>query len=359
MILTRYVLGETLRNFLLTFAGISSILFIALTLSQLHQFQGVTLALVLALFPSLIPEVLLITIPASLLLSITFTIGRLASDNELNALRANGIHLGRLILPGVLLACLLSTVCGWLVHYGVPKAVYARRNLMGKALEGLTSASGAAIRNLRIGKHFIRYKEFRDGTLVEADIFLVDRLGNRESIRAREARLVLDEPNSRLVLELTDAIATFHRPDKGRDVQSDLMFDHLVREIDLSDRMSKNRRPQDMPEDELMRAIRKEFRSRYSDEQLRTEWHRRKALTAAPIAFALAAAPLAMLLRRGGRVAGIGAVVLPIFAVYFILAIGGPRLGEQGHLPPWIAAWLADMVLTAGGLVTFRRLVLL
>ncbi|MEK7470325.1 MAG: LptF/LptG family permease [Planctomycetota bacterium] len=357
MILTRYVFAETLRSFLLAFGGLSSVIFIAATLAQVHQVQGVSLTLLLQLFPSLIPEVLLLTIPASLLLSVTFTIGRLAGDNELNAMRANGLHLGRVLAPGLLLGALLSLACAWLHQVGVPNAVYARRNLLGRALEGLTGSSGSALRQVRLGKQFIRFKDFRNGAMIEADIFLVDPKGGKESIRAREARLVLDEENARLILDLKDAMVTYHTPGRGRDVQSDLMFDQLTRDIDVSDRFTKGRRLPDMLPADLWSAMHGRVKSRYGDNQLWTEFHRRIAWAGAPLFFAVAAGPLSMLLRRGGRVAALAAVVLPVFGAYFPLAIGGQRLAEQGLVPAFVGAWAADAVLAAAGALTFRRFV--
>ncbi len=357
MILTRYVFSETLRTFLLAFGGLSSVIFIAVTLAQLHQVQGVSLALLLQIFPSLVPEVLLLTIPASLLLAVTFTVGRLAADNELNAMRANGVHLGRVLVPGIALGALLSVACLWLIEIGIPNALYARRNLLGRALEGLTASSGASLRQLRLGKHFIRFKDFRDGAMIEADIFLVDPKGGRESIRAREARLVLDEENARLLLDLRDAMVTHQRHEDGKDVQGDLMFEQLTRDIDVSDRFVKAKRLPDLLPGELWDAIHGRIPTRYSHETLVTELHRRISWAGAPLFFAIAAGPLSMLLKRGGRVAALAAVILPVMGAYFPLAIGGQRLAEQAAIPPWAGAWAADAVLLCAGVVTLRRFV--
>ncbi|MCE9581669.1 MAG: LptF/LptG family permease [Planctomycetes bacterium] len=357
MILSRYVFSETLKTFLLSFGALSSLIFIAMTLAQLHQIQGVSLALLLQIFPSLVPEVLILTLPASLLLAVTFTIGRLASDNELNAMRANGVHLGRIMVPGVFLAVLLSVVCVWLVEFGVPNALYARRNLLGRAIEGLTGSAGTSLRQIRLGKHFIRFKDFRDGAMVEADIFLTDPKGNRESIRAREARLILDEENARLVLDLRDAMVTFQSAGGGRELQGDLMFERLTRDIDVSDRFAKMKRLPDMLPGEIWDALTHRVKSRYTTEEMATEFHRRLAWSGAPLFFVLAGSPLAMLLKRGGRVAGLAAVVLPVFIVYYPLALGGQRMAELQIMPPWAGAWAAAAALTAGGAFTFWRFV--
>lgn len=356
LILSRYVFSEMLKYFLLAFGGLSSLIFIAITLGELHKMQGISLVLVQKILPLFIPDVLLLTIPASLLLAVTFTIGRLASDNEINAMRANGVHLGHVLTPGLLLGAILAIVCGWLVEFGIPSAQYQRRNLVGRALEGLTEAAGTGGGAIRIGKNSIRYKDSREGALIEADIFLMDHDEN-VMIRAREARLILDEDNARLVLDLRDAMVTWDTKHTKKDVQSDLMFERMTQDIDVSDRFVKERRMVDLPMDDLWILLTKRKKSRFSTEELSTEFHRRLAWASAPFFFALAAGPLAMLLRKGGRVAGLAAVVLPVFAVFFPLAIMGQRMGEQDVIPSWIGAWACDAALAGIGLGTFRKFV--
>lgn len=357
MILFRYVLSEVARTFLLAFGGLSALIFIAFTLSNLHQVQGISLQFLLVLFPNLLPDVFLITAPASLLIAVTFTIGRLASDGELNALRANGVHLARVLVPCLLLALALSAGCAYITHFLIPQAHYNRRNLFGRVLNGLTAQLGSSVRDFRLGDHYIRFKDFQDGAMIEADIFIVDPKGNREFIRAREARLTLDESEARLIFDLRDAAVTFQTDRKGKDVQTDLLFDRLTREIDLSKDFKKGKSLPDLSNSEIEAGLRHEIRTRYTDEAMRTEWHRRKAVALAPLAFALAAGPLGMLLKRGGRVAVLAAVIIPVFAVYYPLMIGGVKLGVEGRIAPALGAWLADGVLALAGIAAFRGFV--
>jgi len=359
VILFRYVFFEIAKTFLLAFLGLSAVIFIAFMLSQLHSVQGASLGLLLQIFPNLLPDVLLITIPSSVLLAVTFGIGRLAGDNELNAMRANGVNLGRVLVPGMMLGLVCSVACFYVIHVVIPAAHYNRRHLLGRALEGLLTSRGTAVRQIRLGDQFIRFKDFRDGRMIEADIFLVDRQKNRECIRAREARLLLDEGGQRLVLDLRDAVVTFQSDVKKRDIQSDLIFERVTREIDVSDRFSKNKNLPDLVDRELLAMIHGEMATRYGREELTTEYHRRKALSMAPLLFAIAAGPLSMLLKRGGRVTGLAAVVLPVIVVYFPLVFGGQKLAEQGLIPPLVGAYAGDAVLAVAGLVTFRRFVLL
>jgi lipopolysaccharide export system permease protein len=359
MILFRYVFSEIARTFALAFLALSSLIFIAFTLTHLHRTAGASLDIMLALFPNLIPEVLLITIPASLLLAVTFTLGRLAGDNELNAMRANGIHLGRLMWPGLLLGALLSVVSAWVIHVTIPRAHYNRRALIGRALPGLTSAASSGLREIRLRRLYIRFKEVRDGALIEADVFIRTGKDTQEVIRAREARLSLDEDNARLILDMQDALITYREESPGKEYQGDLVLGRLVKDVDLSGSFMKKKELTDLSDAEISRALAGELQIGKPHWAIQTEWHRRKALSLAPLVFAFAGAPLAMLLRRGGRIAGLAAVIIPVFVVYFPLTLVGETLGSENRLHPVLATWMANGVVSTAAAVVFKRWVLL
>ena len=67
-----------------------------------------TPAQILAVIPLLIPSTLPFTIPSTTLFATCLVYGRLSADNEITALRATGVHLGRVILPCLLLGVVAS-----------------------------------------------------------------------------------------------------------------------------------------------------------------------------------------------------------------------------------------------------------
>ena len=68
----------------------------------------------------------------------------------------------------------------------------------------------------------------------------------------------------------------------------------------------------------------------------------------------LLATPLATRLRRGGVAIGFG-LSLVLFFLYIALVRFGQVLGHAGHLPPWTAAWLGNIVFGFAGLVLLIR----
>lgn len=89
-------------------------------------------------------ENLAIILPVSLLLAIMLTVGRLCTGNEMAALIAGGIGLGRLYRSFGLFALILAGIAGWVSLYVAPNAVrsiHQIQNLNGAALMQVIEAS--------------------------------------------------------------------------------------------------------------------------------------------------------------------------------------------------------------------------
>jgi lipopolysaccharide export system permease protein len=82
------------------------------------------------------------------------------------------------------------------------------------------------------------------------------------------------------------------------------------------------------------------------------EYHRRFALPAACLVFALAGVPLGMQNRRSGKAGGF-ALALGVIICYFILLSAGKSLGQQGVISPLLAGWLPNLVFLVLGMAAF------
>lgn len=81
---------------------------------------------------------------------------------------------------------------------------------------------------------------------------------------------------------------------------------------------------------------------------LSVEVHKKFALPAACIVFVLIGAPIGMRVRRGGP--AVAFVSIGFFLFYYVCLIGGEDLANRLWLPPWLAIWLANLVLGLLGL---------
>ncbi len=111
-ILTRYVLLELLKVFLVSLTGMT-LFFLLVGVFKEAYLQGLGLKQVLLLIPYVLPQALLFAIPAAVLFGSSSVFGRLASGNEVIAVKASGITPMVLLWPAIILAFLLSLVAVW------------------------------------------------------------------------------------------------------------------------------------------------------------------------------------------------------------------------------------------------------
>ncbi len=81
---------------------------------------------------------------------------------------------------------------------------------------------------------------------------------------------------------------------------------------------------------------------------LSVEVHKKFALPVACIVFVLIGAPIGMRVRRAGP--AVAFVSIGFFLFYYVCLIGGEELANRLFLPPWLAMWLANIVLGLLGL---------
>src|SRR3954471_15984219 len=101
------IFGQLVRVFLLALCGITGLFLLGGVVQEASQ-RGLTFSQIGTVIPLLIPATLPYTVPATVLFATCIVYGRLAHDNEITALRAAGVHLGRLLTPALIFASLMS-----------------------------------------------------------------------------------------------------------------------------------------------------------------------------------------------------------------------------------------------------------
>ncbi|HTR96822.1 MAG TPA: LptF/LptG family permease, partial [Candidatus Acidoferrales bacterium] len=81
---------------------------------------------------------------------------------------------------------------------------------------------------------------------------------------------------------------------------------------------------------------------------LSVEFHKKFALPAACIVFVLIGAPIGMSVRRAGP--AVAFVSVGFFVFYYVCLVGGEELANRLLMPPWLAMWIANIVLGLLGL---------
>jgi lipopolysaccharide export system permease protein len=164
----------------------------------------------LELVALLIPGVLPYALPLGLLTGVLLAFGRMGSQQELTAMKAGGLSLGRIARPALLLAATFALLSAWLNLEIAPDAnTEYRRLLVGSAKDNPASVIVPGQLNRQFPGMVIRASA-RDGEVLR-DFWLwrVDDRGRLiQTVHAREARLtraVSKTGEGVLRITLTDA----------------------------------------------------------------------------------------------------------------------------------------------------------
>ena len=355
-ILDRYIVREVFRHAFLGLVVFTFVFFVPqlvrlMALVVRHSGSG---AQILELFLSIFPGVFTFTIPMAILIGVLLGLGRMSADSEIIALTALGIGRRRILLPvGVLavtgaLATLLMTL--WLG----PLSLRAFRSL---EADLIASQASFQIQPRVFDERFPRLVLYVNDVSASGTqwhgVFLAEAAGeNGSRVTLAENAIVIAEPKQGK-LELHLKGGTTHEFDRSDpDHYGVTAFGQSDWPIEVSGLVPAAPRQLSTPERSLHELL--------SDNgpgwrESRVELHRRLAFPAACLAFALIAVPLGAQPRRGGRAAGSLIAVL-LIATYYLLFIMGAGLARQGTVSPAVGLWLADVLLTLGGLALLPRM---
>ena len=361
MILDRYLIKEAVPNF---FIGLLVFTFVMLmnqilVLAEILITKGVDfIVLFLIIFYSL-PALTVLTIPMSLLLGILLSFGRLNSDSEITVMRASGISFYRMMAPMLVLAIAGWLVCSYLFQVTVPWANYSLSQLVFKI------ATTNATSNL---KPRVFYNEFRNMTLYVQDIPSKEQIWNGVFIfdesQGEKTRIVLAkngivQSRQQQVEELEIRLeeGSWHEVDP--QVPQNYTFVYFNENVlplpqrgNFNLTLPKNER--ELTVGELKTKVGEYKQKRLPTSFLEVEIHKKYAIPFACIIFAFLAVTLGVSSKKGSRSSAY-AISIGIILIYYVLLIGGERMGDANRISPWLAAWLANIGLGGLGIFLFLK----
>src|SRR6266478_4602963 len=319
-LIDKFVSRELLVNVLFAIAVLSLVLVVGNIFRKLLPLlvnHDVPVEYLLAFIAYVFPFSLIFTIPWGLLTAILLVFGRLSADNELIALRANGVSVPRVAVSLAVIALVCTTICLWLTVQVSPAAQQklrstifdlATRNPM--ALFG----SDQVIDQFPGRKIYVGKKE--GNKLENITVFELDQKSMPMRVTfARTGMLEADLENKRILMHLYNA----------RYQQRD--------ENDPTD-------------------LRKSKRER---SESRTEINKRFSFPFACVAFAIIGVPLGVTAHR--RETSIGfAMGLIVATTYFLFVIVGDTLRGNPHAHPELLVWFPNVLFIVLGVFLFRRL---
>lgn len=356
----RYLMKEILPPFwigllLFTFFLLIDKIF---ELTELIVNKGVPAGMVLRLLIFILPAFLVLTIPMALLMALLVAFGRLSGDMEIVALKANGVSPLRLLRPVLVLSALACVATGFFVIKGMP---WGNLNFKQVIFDILRSRASAGIQervfNDTFGNFVMYVEEISTSQVGLRGIFIADERNPGESriITARDGRLLSDEIKRRITLRLLDGNVhemDVKNPEKYR-LASFAIYD-LTLSIDnpIVAQAQAPKGDREMTLRELAAQAEGMRRAKANPNPFLVEWHKKFAIPAACLVFAIVGLPLGIGARKGSKAAAV-VFGLAIILIYYIFLTTGETLGDNGRIPPWLSMWAPNILVGGIGLYLF------
>ncbi|OIN98125.1 hypothetical protein AUJ66_01495 [Candidatus Desantisbacteria bacterium CG1_02_38_46] len=353
-ILKNYIIREYLPPFLF---GVLIFTFIFLAskivyITNMVINKGVGIFPVLKLISYSLPPVLILTIPMGVLLASLLSFGRLASDNEITAIKASGINLTSIISPALLIGFLISLLLFIFYSRVLPVSNYKffeTSYLIAQTRPTLELREHAFndLGEMRIYINRINAKT----SILEDIIISENKPESSKFITAEKGLLLLHPDGVKLTLQLTNgAVHQMETSDKN-NYQSLLFNVHnIVINLGGTFNRERERMLEEMSNLEIKKEIDKYKVGKISINPFLVELHRRASLPFACLSFTLLGIPLGLKARHKSKSINFGISVLLIF-IYYLLLMGGETMGIRGLASPALALWIPNVALGVVGII--------
>jgi lipopolysaccharide export system permease protein len=123
LILSRYILRQHIGPFIFGFSVITLIWILNLLFKELNRIlsKGLPPLVVLEFFALNLAWIVALTVPMATLIASLMAFGRLSADNEITAIKANGVSLYKILAPVLIVATMLSGFLVWFNNNVLPE----------------------------------------------------------------------------------------------------------------------------------------------------------------------------------------------------------------------------------------------
>jgi lipopolysaccharide export system permease protein len=342
VILQRYILRELIASFVFAFLTVLGVCLVGTMFQVFRAFPGLGFEALTKALPLAMGAMASWVLMVAACTSSTLVYARLAAENEITAMRTCGIHTWRIVSPAVLLGLMLVGLAYPLNEIVIPWTRWSKRLLFRDATPQILKTPQPGKQDFRIGSMRIRYTDYLDGRMQSPTLSKYDK----------EMHLVMEwfAPSGAILADTEPIRVVLSKP-RVRRLQPNGQEDWFSAENDLTmdipaeDLNNIKPQPIDLPGDQLWEML-----TGTKDPLLRsrilTILHTRYASSLAPMLLILVAMPIGILVKRGSRLAGLGAA-LPPMLIYFVSYFIFQGLGDKNRVPPYIAAYAPDLFLGA------------
>ena len=359
-ILTKYTIREFVPPFFASLLCLTLILLLEeiFRLTRLFVKKGVSPFYLLELLIYVLPATIVVTIPMSTLIGILIAFGRLSTDNEITAMRAHGVSFQQLLVPMLITSIFLSVTDLVFMDYALPHGNAAYSSLkrdISRKNPSFVLEEGVVMKEMEGKGKIWMFERTHPETGRLLDVKLWDAIWSGKPRFVESKQAVLSFEKTHAWLDLYDG-RTYERVPGQAEVYRITSFEEnrilldVVEDVKRSEFESQS--PRSMPIAKLRRRIRElkkqimpnDTRS-YQAIQLRyakVEYHKKFSIPFACLFFGLIGVPLGLMVKKSGRMVGLG-IGLTLIVVYYLLLQLGQSLGINGKMTAWVAMWTPNM----------------
>ena len=359
-ILPKYITRQAVITLFFTMGVFTFVLLLARILKQLSDMlvnRKVGLDVVGYFLLLMTPNILSFSLPMAMLATALLVFGRMSADNEINAMRANGVSLGQVVAPVILLAAAMSVLCLFINTSVAPwcrfqfKTMFVR---LGSERPMALIEEGTYIKDFP--GYVIYAGRKTDNAIQDVMLYTLDDSNNVVSSLRAEKGFVSARPEERkLLLDLYNVRGDLRDPKDPTNV-------HKIRpgttaqrypiELDLSRALRQARASRQLG-DLVFPELREEIRGLrdrgiYPAAAL-MEAHQRVAAAVACLAFTLIGIPLGIKASRRETSIGIALSLGLALAFYFVTVLA-TTLKSRPYLYPEAILWSPNLIFELLGL---------
>lgn len=321
---------------------------------------------------SLLPGIVIITLPVSLLLGTVIACSRLAADGELTAAQSLGIGKVQLALPFIV-SGLLGTVLTFYISAEVgPRSLKQLKALRARIL--LQEASNVIRPRVFVTTFpgvllHVQDIDQRTGDWVGVFILQQDRDRGISRLLTAERGLLRITPSPQLALEaqLYNGLSVENRAEGGKGAGeaaeaggifggnaagTQAVSDFQKLSIKLTEKASRDENddiggPAGMAEMTIGELGRLAGGAADSKDRVRAvvEWHKRIAFPFACLTLTCITFLMAVNGRRFSTRPRTVVAILFVAMGFYLVLVSGQNLANSGRLPPWLGVWLSNILL--------------
>lgn len=361
-ILRKYLLKDIFFMFLFsllvfTFALVTGNI---VKLADLVINKGVDIALVGKLFLFMVPFLLSYTIPMSALSATLLTFGRLSSDNEITAMRAQGINISRLTVPLIIAGIVLSLFSIILNDGILPESHFLSRKIVkniGTKNPVAYLEPGVFIKSFK--DYIIFINEIDENRLKEIRIYQIQKDRPTRTIIAKSGEFITLENQNAIKLKLTNGTSDEPNPKNPMHFYK-LNFKTYYLTMNIDETIPQGQHVQKKPKEMNFREIKEELkrlgRHHIDASALIAEFHRKISISFASLVFIIIGISLGIFTKRGEKTVQF-AIALAVIVAYYVLMAGGMAISLKGGQPIALYMYAPNIILAIIGGVLFKKTV--